>query len=193
MKQFGDFASLTLLSPLFHDQTFWSLSLDSFSTLLLSLAVLFVAWPRMLLLLSLSSSTFFLLPMPFPLQGAPFVTLSHMLPFLPSSITDTPCTCAPLLYTYSTLPSALHVFFFVSSILLHISLLYLLKFQIYFGELIFLFLFLLSCSIGLSVQTPCTSSILFLVFLLTLPLVKRGHAFLWANCSWHYDIVVETS
>ena len=29
MKQFGDFASLTLLSPLFYDQTFWSPSMPS--------------------------------------------------------------------------------------------------------------------------------------------------------------------
>ena len=139
------------------------------------LAVLLIAWPHTLPLhLSLLFSTFSLSPALFPLQDA----LASFL-FIPSSfITNTPCICAPFLHTYNTalsIPLALPLAF---STLPHTSLLYLLKFQIYFGKSVSPFFLFSFCSIGLSVRTSYISNTHSLTFLLTLPLVKQGHAFL---------------
>ena len=139
------------------------------------LAVLLIAWPHTLPLhLSLLFSTFSLSPALFPLQDA-----LASFPFVPSSfITNTSCICASFLYTYNTAPSIPLTLPLAFSTLPHTSLLYLLKFQIYFGKSVSSFFLLSFCSIGLSVQTSYISNTHSLTFLLTLPLVKQGHAFL---------------
>ena len=111
------------------------------------LAVLLIAWPYTLPLhLSLLFLTFSLSPALFPLQDA-----LASFPFVPSFITNTPCICAPFLHTYNTAPSIPLALPLAFSTLPHTSLLYLLKFQIYFGKSVSLFSLFPFCSIGLSV------------------------------------------
>ena len=131
------------LRPWESSKNWWRYDQMKFMTLLSfssTLAALLVAWPCMLLFLSLSSSTSFLLPELFPLQGmlVPsvgmlFVALLHMLPFPSFPIMDTPYTCVPFLYTYNIqLPPLL--LFLLSSLPLYTALLYSSVLQTYFGK-----------------------------------------------------------
>jgi len=129
-------------------------------------------------------------PVLFPLLGTS--ASSFLFSFLFSSIKNTLYICALSLCIYNICFSTPLVLSLASLTPLHTSSLYLLEFWIYFEELVFPFFSPFSCNVELSVWTPRTSSTLFFVFLLTLPLVKWGHTFVWASCSWCYGIVIET-
>jgi len=120
-----------------------------------------------------------------------FCLFQYAIPFCTPSA-GTFYICTSLFYTYNIPPSIPLVSSLAFLILLHILSLYLLKPQIYFGELVFSFSFLSFYSTGLGVWTSCISNILFLTFLLTLSLIKQEHTSLWAGYSWCCNIAIET-
>ena len=134
----------------------------------------------------------------FILFAAPFVVWPHVppLPLLTTpfllSKEDTLCTCVLPFYTWNTLLSPSPAF--LSSFLsYYTTLLYLSTPQIYFGaQFPSSLLYLCSCNFGPGTWTLCNSNILVLSFLPILPLMKRGHTFVWASHSLVNCIVAKT-
>jgi len=85
----------------------------------------------------------------------------------------------------ATLATHSSLFFSTSCLLIspHTLSPYLTILQIYFEELTFPSFLLFYSNYGLGTWTFCSSNIVFLSFLLSLPLMKQGHTFIWASCS----------
>ena len=129
--------------------------LDSSST---SFSMPFLIWDALQFLPLFSLSFLFFFWDIFYICASPLHTWNILLSFLP----PLPITQYTVLLSYS-------------------AWLYYSIFWIYSGKL---FSPSVSCNFGPGVWTLCNSNILFLSFLLTLPLIKQGHVFLWAGCLW---------